>query len=488
MKLKGIKNLMFGISAILLLNGCSLYEPTTEEYDIQVEVDDELEKMKEAEDNYKAEITEKMYNELDKHSNESNNYSKILSDEEIKRIEKKISHECSYEVITDKSKLVDLIIENSEDENSIFDTEYSDLVSNALSDEFDKLDENTDLEDYHNFNTLKIKTDNTIVDVTCYVLGENTIYINTDMIESNEDFINNLKYFLNCIREYPCECNNQNIRGVNYNNNIGTVLNVMASCKDTEGEYLKFPVRFAYENGKEILLLSLFSKTNPDDFYNAVYNNDFEKINKIFSLENENDKLNFYEILYSIDMKSDPGYIIGLDNHNTAINNKYKINLFRMYLKKLLKYSVGNNLSLEEHLLLFDYGKYVIVDDYLMKDVEEDFDFYLDFMKIEKEYKCYLTDYYDVDLSNIGSKENELLDTYMAINTILYKGIDNVVYNDEVINKANKYITKYPNLRLLLGYSYHTNLRYEYVKNNMKDYYDDIGEILYTEEKQKVLA
>ena len=215
--------------------------------------------------------------------------------------------------------------------------------------------------------------DEGIIVVTEYDHVNNIVRINPNLVTNKEYLVNSLKMSLNYLREFPCKCTLSEYQGLSYDSR-GTLLNIMGSLKDTSGEYIDSSIKYYYDGSKEIFLLSLLNDQTPDDFYNSIYNNDYDGLCNFFELESDEDKYTFYKIMSSEELKLLPCY-------DHRFDNRYKLDLFKMHIENLMEYQTTNKATPDELLLLFDYGKYIILDDPTMHSTKEDLDFYIQFMK-----------------------------------------------------------------------------------------------------------
>ena len=138
----------------------------------------------------------------------------------------------------------------------------------------------------------------------------------------------------------------------------------------------------------DLLMLTILSDYTIDDYYGAIFSEDYYKLYKILNLNSIDDIKSFYQILYTKD--SNTGYTTNeVDYYN--YDYSYKIELFKLLIKSLLDYTNSNQeFSLVENLVLFNIFK-----SNLINDMYYDYD-----SNYNKIYDTSMTDYF-IELNNI---------------------------------------------------------------------------------------
>lgn len=335
------------------------------------------------------------YRDLINNINPTSKYSLTEND-----IEEKINNDlnqCYFNFTGTKKDLINMIINN----NPELSCETIDIISNAIN------GIQLTNEEIHRLSSIKIFEVSDYIELEGYSIIEayydhyqNAIYLSTKVIneialDTNSTYIKELEHVLyheiNHARSFTCNCNK--LDSINYQKE-GYISFIYESVAESDllNRGIINQVDANYQElilmENELLMLTILSDYTIDDYYDAIFSEDYYKLYKILNLNSIDDIKSFYQILYTID--SNIGYSTNeVDYYN--YDYSYKIELFKLLIKSLLDYTNSNQeFSLVENLVLFNIFK-----SNLINDMYYDYD-----SNYNKIYDTSMTDYF-IELNNI---------------------------------------------------------------------------------------
>ena len=412
---------------------------------------------------------------------------------------------CDFIYDGDYSKIKDTIINNSKEYISKIDYDYEnpfesnddvdmDLVLSFILNIWNNQNASDKNDDAHVFQTLKIvfsgySTTNLaeyFSDENLIVLDKNAIYEKSqrDGVSFAWAMIYVLSHEIFHVMQEPCPCRIQKGQKYRFAKNNYTCSTSSTLLEASAESYLynndtgrlAYDLKYNYtytEERKfesELLLLNLFSEnTTLSDYYKAMFNTDLESFIDCFGLESQEDILDFYKIIFSMDgldeqttLQYDVKFNNRLANGTTEeiIGLTYKANLFNMVLKKMVVYTNNNpDFSLEENVAMFNLVKGIItsdIDDTTETKVINSID------KSEKKYTKYLSEKYNVDVNYVNELEEndetlENIDLYLIGNN-----------SDFIGDTETKILSRFPEITTIYyPFNYIDNDNYKKFEENI---------------------
>ena len=265
-----------------------------------------------------------------------------------------------------------------------------------------------------------------------------------------------LKHELNHVNQTACNCRLE--KGQIYLDISTLSLNSTANS-DLPGKFLieasaesnlylneydyKHDLSYTYYNLRDkealILLLSLFSDNEIEEYYDAIKDSDLPKLYDFLGINTENDFYDFYKVLYQID--SIYGYSSFLDNvvseserDNFTVDKAMDIigdaaytDLYKLFITNAIEYAnKTNELTLEDNLFLYELGRSIILNSSSKMEEITDGEYkhvwnedrIKEFEKLDDIYKSYLTSHYEISYEDLEEQEIKIID---SVSTISYK-------------------------------------------------------------------
>ena len=336
------------------------------------------------------------------------------------------------------------------------------------------------LEYYCKLKDIKIvidKTNSGAISSACFVMLDNKFYGKDTLVLFLDNIINQYNYSLSIYKEYKSvydnpsdiyhfikehilkhELNHVNQTACNCRLEKGQIyldistlsLNSTANS-DLPGKFLieasaesnlylneydyKHDLSYAYYNLRDkealILLLSLFSDNEIEEYYDAIKDSDLPKLYDFLGINTENDFYDFYKVLYQID--SIYGYSSFLDNvvseserDNFTVDKAMDIigdaaytDLYKLFIKNAIEYTnKTNELTLEDNLFLYEFGRSIILSSSSKTEEITDGEYkrvwnedrIKEFEKLDDIYKSYLTSHYETSYEDLKKLENDVID------------------------------------------------------------------------------
>lgn len=396
---------------------------------------------------------------------------RLLKDNKIKK------HNIVITNHSNTNEIISKIIDNSnkiENNTSVFKTSYSTIYIKQLRNIIDgiiKYGTNDINEDLYLLENLKIcYVDNSNISykllTKCYYDNNtNTIFLNEDYVNSEDEIKNILNHLIIHIRQ--TSINNDNLLSYNNTKNIlfegpaysyrnylfkQNNINVFKSNDINSG--------YIYEDKeKEIAVLAIFNKDKTTkDYYNYLFDEDSEKYLELLNITSSDEYLEFLKALESINSyngKLALKYYSNINNYNVTlkdINNfnknfgKYhKLYLYQKYVRNLLEYQKKyHDLSLEENLFLYQVGTNIINNYAALGLTNEEVKIYNEMSKLNEKYLNFLKEYYNVDEIDKYSTRNLSNQFNYYYNIVNFESEINT-------NDAQNLLQKLPMLDLVLN-------------------------------------
>ncbi len=310
-----------------------------------------------------------------------------------------------------------------------------------------------------------------------------------------------LVHELNHVRGHSCDCRidagQEYSSIIDYSEYVPTIIEASAeSSKYNTQDYLseyfsdKYYSSFIYQYERElesfILVLGLLYN-DVDDYYNAIFDSDFNKLYEFAGCENEEDIKRFYHILYNIDgsmMRNDLAIDIGGDDVSVSdveklVGKEFVYEVLNIFTEDLIKYiSTHNDISSTEAMTLFimaeslslDYSRYWSYDEDGHINYEYDTDLVIRINNTRIVFENFIMDYY-------GLNDDKLYETILAASLIINCGEaytrDLVMTEDyEIyINAFDSLVEKFPIIKSIINNSDTNSLIYKHVyESNGIDY------------------
>lgn len=491
MKKSNVKKLAYLLSLSLSLTGCSNLNSSS-----MLVNNITIEKLQEQIKNESIdEISKKYYEYFDSLEYKYNHQSNYLTEEEINElitINENIK-ECTYVFDGDIDSIIEKIKVNSNN-NSFFTKENIELLKRVLKRVYKNGKSNID-EDFHKLSTIRVAygdgdnvgvVENSDIHYVAYFDEEtNTLYLDREYIKdiASQEVVA-ISYYLEYVmdhecghvRQVLCDCN-EDIRNkkLSYGHYFTFMLESSAESSIYNELNRIFKLYYTYdeerEAEREILLLGLFNNKSIDDYYASIYNTDLKGLFNYLDLSDDEIE-DFYNIIYAIDgtmCRNELPYEI-FDNVEDVtygelkreIGYAYKLNLFKMVIKRLIDYTSNNNISLKDNLTIYYLIKNIIFenmyyfeesDDEIYKVYPEEIE---EMIKMDEMYIEYLQEKYNKSIEDI--REIESIDAYIGSYSIInYANTGEYVYSN--CKKQTKHlITLFPTLVNIINNNTDINL------------------------------
>ncbi|MDE6284611.1 MAG: hypothetical protein K2M17_02600 [Bacilli bacterium] len=296
-------------------------------------------------------------------------------------------------------------------------------------------------EDIHSLSSLSIVfSEASDIGLGIYNAEENLIVLSSKALcdaasnENVDDYLYKLiGQAINVVRQNPCDCRveqaqeagvvldgmwpfNENrfsfIQGGSAQSEIYTLGKIQ---EGTESEYY-YSNRLANKDETSLLWLALFNpNAKIEDYYNALFDNDYGALHEFFGLKSDEDLLAFYQMIYAVDsyqvynpLKSKYKEEIGevtQANFSLPLENYWKVRLFAQILSRMAEYTTNtNDFTLRDNLALF----HMIKNDVSILDAGTSYtSSFVDSLKeIEAQYKEFLSQSYGVSIDDITDLES----------------------------------------------------------------------------------
>ena len=483
MKNKIKKSLLVALLAnILTLNGCIQeiedleIEDLIEENDLDIQKVEELAEVKEEvrEDNIQ-EVSDKTIEELQKSFSTDITFKNQAYYNDIKYFDPVTRLECKNTFDGDVSKIIDKIEGNSisyaleNNEKSWFDDNYDKAITRIFLEDIlnNIVTTSSNInEDMHTISKIKLINGNNVFTIESnkmsvlmnidakYNTNNHVIRIDRDSLyndnlldnEVSENIFENNYYAslyetINEARLETCEEVN-NIDSIYDGEELLNTLAQGAAKSNTyynnKSGYSQCSAYFKDDNDvrdeAKLLTLALLSdeENATDKYYNALFEEDYETLYKIFNLHTQEDILNFKKIILAMDSKNlkndylvKHGSLKDMCDVEEYVGYDYRILLHNMVVNNLIKKQ--SNISLEDNLVLYHLMFSTIVKD------------------------SYI-DKYDLDLEiydkTFVSKMYALYNNYMDYLKLSYKVDDekfNIILEDSLIKMDGLYLANVEN-------------------------------------------
>lgn len=415
----------------------------------------------------------------------------------------KIIPKYNYHFDGDINKIITDIENNSQNKKesnliSAFNKDNKILLEELLKEIFDRIKlENNNLDsDFHIIDNLKIYTykEEDIDNNPCvYIAENNSIIINYNEINKIAKYYNisyeqQLKYFLNqyinIIRKNTHQDDIES--GLNYQYTNDTLLyegtngielytkNIISNNLEQNNDYV---YNDEIKAQGELLLLAITNQEEDilNKYFNAVNDNNLKELWNIYNLQNKNDLIHFYKILYSMDAKLHRNTMI-IDYYNKNINTdfidfvgyEYKLDLFTRSINNLMTYQKENDLTIEENLVLYNIILNAIVNDtYKYNDnyeIEYNVLFINKINELNNIYIKYLSEYYEINEKEIKDIIN--YDTRFILIDMASIMHDDNEYIPEYLEDAKNILNKYPISKAVMASDYIYTTQFQKAYNN----------------------
>ena len=436
---------------------------------------------------------ENIISEIDEINPQYNYEDLYITREDVNKIieESKTTKTCDNADIG-REILIQRIVENSnsfEKENnnyiSAFFYEDDNINKSKLSKTLtyaiylNSIDSNNEIlkENICKMKNLKIMIDNNLDAQALYTADDDLIILNIKEIEKayqqycniyneTKDIKDIYEYIFKIIRNDLNHvdsqiCDHRKEKGQSYStiamaldngDHIGYSINEAAAESDLyKNDVVGLKNTYVSENYRKIegllLLLSIFNDKPIEDYYNSIENTDLNAFFEYFDLNDEEEIYKFYKILYGLEARELTNDFISKvypDKESIskkeikgAVGNGCFVDLYKMFLKRLTNYTLNNELSLEDNIILNRFALGIILEEsnhdwnseYKISIYDDNFK--NDITKLNEIYNKFLQSFYGVDLSQISEKNISL-----RINEITLCNVND--YKAEIFDKFKK--------------------------------------------------
>lgn len=417
--------------------------------------------------------------------------------------------ECSYVFDGNIGSVVDQIVKNTNEfvrENGEYtspfvrSTSYRSAITKCLRDIATNC--NNDLNsDFHQISNMAIVLGNenyfnqendNLLYTAIYENDMNVIVVNQKLLESiieyNKFSESSFVYYIishevNHARQNVCPCN-EDYRYSNFNYSLDGYSFLMESSsesdlynmRDMEDILLQFSYQNERKNEGELFLLSILNHDDSSQYYNAIFDIDYEKFFNFFNLTTDEERLYLLRIIESIDAKycrNNIPYSI-FDDVSKATYNEligkigftYKELLFKRCLINLINYTEDNpDFSLQDNLVILNIIKSYLIDETYTYDENDeiisriyDIDTISNMMNMEKIYVSYLVTKYNTSEDSI--REYESVEIKVLIEAIMAIADEDDNNYGVYTSYAHELVSKFPMIIPILqandDYSYNT--------------------------------
>lgn len=320
----------------------------------------------------------------------------------------------SFEYLCEHNEYDSFFPDDNSDDNKYKIQEYFENVLFEILEDIYKNGTNNVNEDFHKFKDLKIVIDGNIKN------GIDGLYDDTDNLIALRFDYN--KYSYDLFREQYCDIIKHNIL-----HELNHARQEMCSCRLNNGQELSsmdycFPyVSFITESSAEssifnqdsdmerdfnyvylnertmekyLFLLGMFKENNNvNDYYNAVFDSDWNRLFEFLDVSSKEDATSVMRIIDNINtlfgrsnkyynivvnspelLNKDQNYTLTFEDVRYEVGFNFKMDILKYYLEKLIVYTSNHeDFSLEENLMMFNYAvNLVISDSYISANYYED--------------------------------------------------------------------------------------------------------------------
>lgn len=279
-----------------------------------------------------------------------------------------------------------------------------------------------------------------------------------------------LYHELNHMRQDKCNCRmEQDSKYSSINYSQDTISTLMESSAESELYNLRKDYsylekdHYSYTYFKEredeslLLLMALFSeKGTPENYYNAIFDSDPASLYEVFDLNTDEEIYDFYKLLFIIDTFNYRTYL-PFDYYETDIveweqadefehilGKMYRTEVFSNTLAKLVLYTKNNpDFTFQDNLMMFNIIKNSVCDDaYYLVEVEDEYkqaydeEFVNAIEDLDKKYKTFLCEFYDVTMDEIKEIEDydimlygDALCSYVQTGDAIFERFESDCYN-----------------------------------------------------------
>lgn len=293
-------------------------------------------------------------------------------------------------------------------------------------------------EDFHKFNNISLVIDQNLDEsvLARYEDNNNLILLACEKIHNangtNYILSNSTKHVLyhefNHVRQNTCPCRREKgekYTDLDYSEYVSFVTESSAESSLLNQKYddLLYNSDEMYPEERVLecylFLLGMFNNDNLNNYYNASFDSNWNKLFSFCNVKTEEDKKNLIKIIdnintplfrsekfYNIVINSDTlfakdmNFTLSYDDMIKANGYNYKIDIYRLFLKNLLEYQNQNNLSLNDNLTLLCYGSNCILSNSKI-DMEYRDDFVRMMNDLSNKYIEYIIKSYNVDYNTI---------------------------------------------------------------------------------------
>lgn len=452
----------------------------------------------------------------------------LITEEEINNIltMSQLNKKCEYVSNYSSSDLIETIKNNSFDylsknvnyqstfiEHTYGDDEYDkELYTDQLSFEiflnkainkFLEKATNDVNEDIHKMQTLKFVYGEMSQESNTATLGyydekENLIVLNRDCIDlvailydTKPEYVlySTIQHELNHVRQHKCDCR---ITKENSYNRISydgvSISSIIESSAESEiynlDKQLSFIRKATYEysyseerkNESLLFLLALFNEgADIEDYYNSIFDVDWNSLLNFFNLKTEEEKYIFFKLLYIMDASKCRNKLpfsyytteeiengITLQQLQYELGYDYKTEIFRICLNNLINYTkTHEDFQFIDNLLMFNIIKNKIVDGSYKIEIDADgnnnhlYDetSVSEILKLENKFVEFLSEYYRIDVEEIRKIEDSEIYWYGYCVTNLSVG-KTTVYSKGYDRYSQKLLERFPILKSVLYTDY----------------------------------
>ena len=427
----------------------------------------------------------------------------------------------------------------SSDDEKYYNLEIMQGIRDGIISEIQTAIENNDQHQLHQFSTLKIVFNNSLFknDLSTitglYTNTDNLVEISIDAIKSVYDeykdcnyktFLNDaaklvVMHEMNHAKEWACQDEIENGKSIKFDVRNGDFISTFLEANAENDLYYgklkdKNPAYRYHDDSNDIAYLqaklygnycefenliacinAFDSNTDISEFYDAIYNNDKNKIYTMLNASTDEEKILLNKIMYSFDAFygrndyfqkisqlynfsdefTDEEYFKFID----TLGNMEYVDILKLSIKNLILYNETNNdLSLKENLILYNFYLNKIVTSATLIDYSDDFtttDYYLyrelyqGVKQIEDIFFRYLSKRYDISLNDIYLQYNEKdndEDWLISFNDYFVGGVNRTTIKN--------LLDKFPKLKMLSVPNYNCYKALESAVNG-DEYYDETG-------------
>lgn len=291
-----------------------------------------------------------------------------------------------------------------------------------------------------------------------YLPEENLIIINStaltelhhneDIAEFNKIIGSVIYHLLNHVRQRNCNCrieNSNKYYPFNYN---GIIDNTTIYESSAESSYynqyngrITHKDNFSEEQSDEqlLFLLSIFTDSNINEYYNAIYDGDINKLHQFFGLKTQEEIYDFHQLVYIIDAKNNK-LSETVDKDLTTI---YRENILGLTLKNMVDYTHNNkDFKIEENISFLSLINYIINSNNINNNNNIN-----NIYTLNNQYITFLQNHYNIS--------EDFMNYYLS-DYYINKIIEEVTYGSNKVNIDKEQIlpvllNRFPKLRYVLN-------------------------------------